>query len=381
MRALLLSDASFAWRERLMLSRLEVGLADIGVTVTRADPEREDRPQSMGSGLTSSSITYRRIGVLNSPKAQSQALIDQLVPLKPTLEDARIDIVHAFGDGCWALAVETASRLDACCALELWSGRCIEQIPRYERRCERAGVQLLWLAPDEPIAEAAKAERCKAPCRVARWGVHTPDKKRDWAASNSNRSIAVLSSGSDSPAIIRALEGVARYVRTAPGTLIFLDAKAMSDHDKVWRRAESLGLLENLSVIPDMEARRELVLRCDALLLPDASGEHRTVTLDAMASGMIVIAQRDPLVACLNEPGQVALVDAGDADAWETAIRGVLTIPEHAQSLIDTARDFIKKERRASDHAQSLFDAMSWLIGRDSIVIDVAQNEQQPNNR
>ncbi len=372
MRTLLLSDDSFAWRERLMLSRLEVGLADIGMTVTRADPEHEDRTQPTGSGLTGSSITYRKVGVINSPRSQSQAMIDQLIPLKPSLDDAPIDVVHAFGDAAWGLAIESANRLDACCALELWSGKCVEQIAKIERKCDRSGVQLLWLAPDEPIAEAA-SQRAKAPCKVARWGVHTPDLKRVWAESNSNRSIAVLSSGGDAPAIMRALEGVSRYVRSAPGTLIFLDAKAMADHDKVWRRAESLGLLENLSVIPDMEARRELVLRCDLLLLPDASGEHRTLTLDAMASGMVVIAQRDPLVACLNEPGQAVLVDDADPASWESAVRGVLTNPEDAQAMIDVARDFIKKQRRASDHAQSLYDAMAWLLGRDSIVIDVAK--------
>lgn len=381
MRALLLADESFAWRERLMLSRLEVGLADIGLTVTRADPEREDRPQSMGSGLTSSSITYRRIGVINSPRAQSQALIDQLVPIKPTLEDSPIDVIHAFGDGCWSLAVDVAQRLGAACAFELWSSHSIGQIPRIERRCDRAGVQLLWLAPDEPIKEAAEAEHCKAPCRVARWGVHSPPVKREWAPSNANRSIAVLSSGSDIPGTIRALEGISRFVRTAPGTLVFLDAKAVADHEKVWRRAEALGLLENLSVIPDMEARRELVLRCDLLLLPEARGEHRTLTLDAMASGMVVIAQRDPLVASLDDPGQVALVDGGESSDWEEAIRGVLTNPERAQSLISSALEFIKKHRRASDHAQDLYDAMAWLIGRDSIQItDAARADRTTKN-
>ena len=378
MRALLLADQSFAWRERLMLSRLEVGLADIGVTVTRADPEREDRPQSMGSGLTSSSITYRRIGVINSPRAQSLALLDQLVPIKPTLDDCPIDVVHAFGDGCWSLAVDVAQRLDACCALELWSSHSINQIPRIERRCEHAGVQLLWLAPDEPIKQAAEAQGSKAPCRVARWGVHTPDLKREWAKVNPNRSIAVLSSGGDPTPIIRALEGVSRFVRSAPGTLVFLDAKATAENDKVWRRAEALGLLENLSVIPDMEARRELVLRCDLLLLPEARGEHRTLTLDAMASGMVVIAQRDPLVACLDDPGQVVLVDDGEPASWEAAVRSVLTDPQRAQSLISASREFIKKQRRASDHAKELYDAMAWLIGRDSIQIADGRGSGRP---
>lgn len=369
MRALLLADESFAWRERLMLTRLEVGLADIGVAVTRADPEREDRPQPTGSGLTSSSITYRRIGVINSPRSQANALFDQLMALKPSVEDSPIDVVHAFGDACWPLAVELARQLEACCALELWSNHSVKEISRIERRAERAGVQLLWLAPDDPIRESAIALGCKAPCRVARWGVHTPDAKRRWAETSANRSVAILSSGGDSAPILAALDGLSRHIRFARGTLVFLDASAVGDHDRVWRRAEALGLLENLSVIPDMEARRELVLRCDALLLPEARGEHRTLILDAMASGMVLVARRDPHVAVLDDPAVAALVEDDDPQSWENALRGVMSSPEQAQGLIDSARDFVKAQRRASDHAQSLYDAMDWLISHDSISI------------
>ena len=362
-----------------MLSRLEVGLADLGVAVTRADPEHEDRPHPPGAGLISSSIAYRRVGVINSPRAQAPALIDQLIQLKPSIDDAPIDVVHAFGDGCWALGVEVAHRLGASCAMELWSRHSVDLIPRIERRCERTGTHLLWLAPDDPIRDAAQSLRCKAPCRIARWGVHTPDARRRWDPNNAIRSIAVLSAGGDAPAIMRSLEGVAPIVRSAPGTLLFVDAKAMSEHEKVWRCADALGLLENLSVIPDMEARRELVLRCDLLLLPEARGEHRTLTLDAMASGMVVIAQRDPLVACLNDPAQAMLVEDGEPHSWEAAIRTVLDDPLRAQALIDAARDFVKKQRRASDHAQFLYDAMAWLIGRDSINIQDVRTTRRPS--
>lgn len=367
MRALLLADRSFAWRERLLLSRLEVGLADIGVAITRADPEHEDHPHSIGSGLTSSSIAYRRIGVINSPRAQSQALIDQLLRLKPSIDDKPFDVVHGLGDGAWSLSVHIAQRLNASLALELWSNHSIDLIPRIERRCSRAGVQLLWLAPDEPIRDAAQSQRCKAPCRVARWGVHTPDLRRQWMPANPARSIAILSSGGDAQSIMRVLEGVSRIVRSEPRTLIFLDSGAMADHDKVWKTIESLGLLENLSVISDMEARRELVLRCDLLLLPEARGEHRTLTLDAMASGMVVIAQRDPLVACLDDPDLLVLVEDDDPSSWKSAIDRVLNNADCAQRVIDSSREFVKAHRRASAHAQDLYDAMAWLIGHDSI--------------
>jgi len=381
MRALMLADGSFSWRERLMLTRLEVGLADIGVHVTRADPEREDRRQHVAVGLTSASITYQRIGLLNAPRSQAQALVHQLAQLKPSPDDAPVDVVYAFGEDCWTLAIETANQLDAACALELWSKRSIELIPKTERRCERAGVQLLWLAPDEPIRNAALERGCSAPCRVSRWGVHTSDAKREWDPSRRARSIAIVTSGADTPAVIGALEGITRIVRSASNTLVFLDAKAMSDHDRVWRRAESLELLENLSVIPDMEARRELVLRCDLMLLPESRGEHRTLTLDAMASGMIVVAQRDPLVACLDESGPAVLVEDSDPGSWEDAIRSVLRDPETAQNAIDAGREFVRNNRRASDHAQALYDSMAWLIGRDSISITEAAKapERRPS--
>jgi len=379
MRALLIADDSFAWRERLLLSRLEVGLADIGVAITRAEPEHENSKQAPGAGLTSTSIAYRRVGVINSPRAQAQAMIDQLIRLKPSIDDTPIDVVHAFGEACWPLAVEAAQRLNAFCAMELWSRHSVDLIPRIERRCQRAGVQLLWLAPDEPIRAAAQEQHCKSPCKVTAWGVHSPDTKREWDPDNQIRSIAVLSSGGDPHSINTALEGVSNVVRKAPSTLVFLDAKAMADHDKVWRKAETLGLLENLSVIPDMEARRELVLRCDLLLLPEARGEHRTLTLDAMASGMVVIARRDPLVAYLDQPGPAIIVGGDDAASWESAIEGVINDASQAQIAIDAARDFVKSHRRASDHAQTLYDALAWMTARDSIQIeDIRPSRQSP---
>ncbi len=376
MRALLLADASFAWRERLMLTRLEVGLADEGVEVIRAAPALEHR-SALDPGL-SRVVVYRPVGLLNTPRAQARALVEGLAEHVPPGEEFPVQVVHAWGDRCWELALESARALGATLALELWSGRTLASIPRFERRCQRAGVPLLWLAPDAPMRDGAQAAPCTAPCRLAPWGVHTLGPARTRAPDPPSLSIALVTSGEETAAALAAVEGAARAATGREGVMIFLDSASVNETDRVWRRAEALGLLDRISVIPDMEARRDLVLKCDILLTPEARGEHRSIVLDAMAAGMNVVALHDPLRReTLNERTAI-LVAEPTPDAWAVAVHAVLADEGRAAALAHSARQWVKENRTVSAHLAAVLEAYRWTEGRDSIRFEAPPRASAP---
>ncbi|MCC6833323.1 MAG: hypothetical protein IT200_18460, partial [Thermoleophilia bacterium] len=98
MRVLFLLDEVFATRERPLIERLEVGLADDGVRVIRAVPDTlRDAPPG-GFFVETASFALR--GLVVSRRARAQRLLDQV----GTGPDKPIDVIHAMGGAAWAFA-------------------------------------------------------------------------------------------------------------------------------------------------------------------------------------------------------------------------------------------------------------------------------------
>src|SRR5690606_5421874 len=125
--------------------------------------------------------------------------------------------------------------------------------------------------------------------------------------------------------------------------------------------------LQRFSLAPNLEGRREPVLRGDLLLLPEALGEHRSIALDAMAAGMAVVALADPYVGSLIDGRTAALVKEPGADLWAAALSPLLEAADAAHALGERAREFVRTERRASVHVASLVDGYEWLTSSQSL--------------
>jgi glycosyltransferase involved in cell wall biosynthesis len=134
-----------------------------------------------------------------------------------------------------------------------------------------------------------------------------------------------------------------------------------------WSLIRRLGLTERVTLVPDMEARRELTLRGDAILLPESLGEHRTLTLDAMAAGMVVIAAADPMVPVLSDARTARLVQRPAAAAWREALEWMLRDAPGARALGAAAREHVKAHCRASTHVASVLGAYEWMTAGAAI--------------
>lgn len=369
----MVADQIFGTRERGMLSRLEVGLADEGLRVARALPESVASEAGLGS--LSQAITYddARVPFTRSIRAARLASAASAVHWTedehggPGRAPPSIDVVHAFGGAIWDFAFDVARRLEASLALEVWRIGLIERSVSLAKRY--AGVNLVYLAPDVSIERRLKAAGVEG-VRLAPWGVHAFSRSKAAPARDKAISIVISGGGRDSRATLAALEGVSLAIADHPGAVVFMDAVA-ARRARVWPVAKRLGLLDRLSLIDDIEQRRDLALRADVLIQPEAVGEQRSVLLDAMAAGMVVIAASDPGVAWLIDGETCWLISEHTPRVWAETVSRAIRSPEDAQQLAARAMARVAREHRASAHVAAVIGAYEWVVGGPHTGLDL----------
>jgi hypothetical protein len=367
MRVLILADEFFASRERGLLTRLEVGLADEGVRVIHAVPEgvKAEAPE----GVFTRVLTYSPKTLILTRPLAVRKLGRAIAEMDSTEEPGDVDIIHVFGGSVWGLGADLALELGAGLALEVWRAGLADRA-----RAMRVGENdlPLLIAPDpaiERLLTQASGSAQGPAVRLASWGVLTPEKARDVLAPDRAASVMLVGSGRDAHAFKAALEGLAGVAREQPELLLFCDALAARRTD-LWPMARKLGILHSLSLIEELEGRRDLLLQGDILLQPEAHGEQRSVLLEAMAAGMVVVAASDPMVSSLQDGVTARLVGGtGSAakGAWATALRDVFSDATKSRALAASARDFVKTRRKASDHVKAVLAAYEWLMREEPI--------------
>jgi glycosyltransferase involved in cell wall biosynthesis len=361
--ALLVADRLFAAREQAMLSRIEVGLADEGVRVLHALPE--DARGLISADAAARGVTYRPRGPLPSLRVRAAAALEAALaqPVFGEGAKARVDIVHAFGRDAWPISAEIARQAEAPLVLEVWRAALVDRLTSISR-IGRHGLPAVF-TPDRTIERVATRASPGRLVRVVPWGVHCPREPR--AHRNADRACAIMIAGrgEDKYAIAECLAALGRLVETH-NAMVFMDAEA-GRRAGAAAIARQHGFLQRFSLAPDLEGRREPVLRGDLLLLPEALGEHRSIALDAMASGMAVVALADPYVRSLIDGRTCVLVKEAASDLWTEALAPLLASPEAAHALAERAREFIRTERRASVHVASLLDGYEWLTSSQSL--------------
>jgi hypothetical protein len=379
MRVLILTDELFASREQSLITRLEVGLADEGVRVVHAVPEharptsddpaaaalRGDSPAALapGGSLFSQAVTYRPPAMRVLTRATARRVVEDLADLEGADADRPVDVVHVFGGGAWRLGLEVACLTGAGLALEVWRTGLIPRARALHARVvegRSGGVTPVFIAPDAGIEAALRRVAPERLVKAAPWGVHAPAAPREILEPERAPSVMVVGSGRDAKAIGAALEGLAACVRDRPEMLIFMDALACQ-RANAWSVARRAGLLGNLSLIHELEGRRDLLVRGDVLVQPEAHGEQRSILLDAMAAGMAVVAGADPGVTSLVDGVTARLVSQPTRGAWALAVGKVLSDREWALSLGRSAWRYAHDQRRASDHVRAVLAAYEQI--------------------
>jgi hypothetical protein len=344
-----------------MLSRLEVGLADEGVRVIHALPSHAaDWHQA---GVFSQPLTYLDEGLPLSLRWRVQKFAAALEGLAGHSERPA-DIVHIFGEEAWEFGCELASQIGAALALEVWCAGLTRRAVRMRSGPEQAPAACL--APGEGIEAMLREHDANVPVRMTPWGVHTPAAPREILAPDRVWSALILGGGRDAHAMLAALEGLAAVVTEFPDLMIFADAQAVTCAN-LWPSVKRLNILSRFTMIPDVEARRDPVLRADLLICPEARGEYRSIVLDAMAGGMLVIAAADPVVSILIDGTTARTVESRTPEAWRAALEGVLRDPEASRQLAHSGRSYVRENCRASSHVAAVMDVYEWLTAGETI--------------
>ncbi|QYK48875.1 MAG: glycosyltransferase [Phycisphaeraceae bacterium] len=365
MRVLIIADEIFGTRERSMLSRLEIGLADEGVRVAHALPEGLAGVAGVGPLIEAMSYDATRVPFtrgLRAARLASQAVSIQQAESERGQSQASgrsVDVVHAFGGAAWDLSLDVARRIGSAIAFEVWRMGLVDRAVSISRRDPQ--VQRVFLAPDITIERRLKAAGLTA-VRAAPWGVHAIARTRPAVSPDRSVSIVITGGGRDARATLAALEGVGLATSERADAVIFMDAMA-ARRSRAWSVAKRLGLLGRLSLIDDIEMRRDIALRADILVQPEAVGEQRSVLLDAMAAGMVVVAAADPGVSWLVDDKTAWLVDEHTPRVWANTIARALSDPARARALAARASAQVAQEHRATSHVASVLGAYEWVVG------------------
>ena len=258
-----------------------------------------------------------------------------------------------------------------------------------ELAVERAGREgeppLILFAPDMPMARALRGGAGAGVAgefsgvlpgtpelvEVTPWGVHPVGVCRPAMDPAVTISAAVLADGADERSVLQLIDGLAEVAARLPNLLVFFDgdvASKVGGGHSVWQRAKSRGMLDRLSMVGGMEGHREPILHVDLLLQPEAAGAHHSLMLDAMASGVVVVAREDPLVEALRDGETAALVRRGTGAEWAGAIQRVIADPALAQRLRDGARAFLREHRPASGHVNAVLRGYERLSALRQVV-------------
>ncbi len=367
MRVAMLADELFASREGALLARLAVGLVGEGVRVAHCLEERTGTlPGVPGAeGVAARVVTIPAAGLFTGTRSRAARLHRRL---EEALGKGRVpDVVHVFGGSLWELGVELAARAQCPCAIEVWRGGQVTRAAALGRREHRRHPPV-FLAPDKSLERALLATEPSLAVRAAPWGVLAPEEPRVILPPGRSPSAILVGTGRDARTFNAAFEGMAEVARHVDNFMIFADPRAVRNAE-TWRLARSLNVLDRLSLIEDLEARRDVLLQGDLLILPDAKGEQRTIVLEAMAAGMLVIALADPLASTLIAGRTARLVDRPEPAAWAVAIEELLNDREAATALAASARAFVRRERRASDHVKAVLDAYAWMTAGEPVAV------------
>lgn len=369
MRILFISDKLFTRHEREMIARLAVGLADEGLTVAWAVPEKIAANLNNQVLLPVLPIVQNRLGL--TPARRAAAL---LTKARAVLRGDP-DVVHFFGGGVARIGAEVTRLANAVPAFELWRPGLEPSIRVAINRvygagaakADDAGRALIVTPNDDARARATKAFP-DALVRTIPWGVYPVS---DSPTRNAGTvCLLLLGPGRDSKAWQSAFRAAVRSAQSSKHVHIFADAQT-TRRLKLWAHASQAGVLDRLTLFDESATRRDLMLQADVLIQPDARGELSTILLDAMAASVAVLASADPQSVVLIDGKTARLVVDATVQQWHEAIEMVINNDSARRKLTESAREYVRAEHKASRQTESLVDAYEW-VGGEAVRIESA---------
>lgn len=354
--SLILTDSGFAFHERRLLSRLEIGLADEGFRVVHAMPDG-DLYEQVRRDVYSTGVSYDPLLAGLLPGEAARRMLKKIA-----VSDSEPVVVHVLGRGAWRLGVSIANTRRTPLVLGVSEPGRVRAVPGVERARRGSGAATYYAPVDAALRKAL--ERRVDPSRVAevRWGVHAGEEH---TPGHPDGSIAFHARGASDRDAVAALEGVLGATADTQ-RLVFIDESERTR--ALWNAARRAGSLDRVSITPAFEHERGPVLHNALLVRPFAQGLHVSLALDAMARGVPVLAGADPFVEWYIDGRTVQSVPERDAASWERAVRDALAGngPVTTDQLRDSARNYVHERHTVSGFVSAVLALYERALAEQS---------------
>ncbi|MHC5022622.1 MAG: glycosyltransferase family protein [Planctomycetota bacterium] len=365
MHVLMVTSADRIEHEGAMLDRLADGLLAAGHAVTRVVPIVEEaRP--VGGAATSRAGERVLLTPFPSLPWVRRAHARRLADL---MERQRPDAIYASGTDAWRLAIDLARALDRPLTLELWSMRQLKHVPRGRA----ASWVAAYLAPTTNMARALRSRVGPDIVGVARIGVPMPEHPRTILEDPQRAiSLAVIGDGRDIEAWRAWLAGFADALENLPAIQAFMELPSAAERE-VWSLLTRLDLHGQVSIIGEADRVSNLLVRCDALAMPERSGDARSLPLQAMAGGLPLLMAPDPPLDEMFPPDSVVRIARESAERWTEALRDLVARPDEARARGRAGRGHVMAQHRPQDQIDAILATLERTCTGGAYAFSVTQ--------
>jgi len=350
MHVALLANTAWLDEELPMFEHLVVGLIDEQVRVVQVVPEgRLDEEASVFG-----QIVYWQDAGYRWRRRRNLAALHEV------LEGLGVNLIHALDGRLWRAAAELGKRNDVPVVYSSFSRLDIPLAARLVPKLDP--TRALFTAASTPLAaELRRVMPGSFEAPLFRTGIHRlpqPDRpEADMVA------LAVAGTGRLDESVHGLLEAAAGLIGRNPNTHFFFDGQ-IDDQRHLWRAAQSHGLLDHATFVPRRLGHREMLMRADVLVHPQAAGRVRGLTLEAMAHGLPIVAPADPILDSLIDGRTARLVEHTTPEAWDAALQPLIASPDQRAALGESARQWVQQNRLASTSIAQALHAYRSLTGQ-----------------
>ena len=351
MHVALVVDRVWLADEQAMYRFLVVGLMDEQVQVMQVVPQGLTQG---AAGTFGRQVTWRPTGLAWLMRRRIEALGDSLEPLVVT-------VLHALDGRLWAGALRLAGRLGV--PVVLASNRESDLAQAVGLRRQIAANRTAFSAATAPLQQALR-QRVSDPSMVylVPPGAHIPAEKGIPSAGDV-LCMVITGNGVFDVQYQALYEALVEFVEAHPQTLLFFDTQGGDPHP-LWQAARRYNLLNYSSMIPSHLSHRKLLMGAHVLIQPQANGQARCLTIQAMACGVPVLAKEDPWIDYLIDGQTAWMTKQGGMSSWAGLIRRWQREPAAVAALTDTARQWVRERHLASAQVEQTLDMYHKLAGQ-----------------
>ncbi len=355
MHVALMANTAWLDEELAMFRYLVVGLIDEQVRVAQVLPEI--LPDSEAS-VFGARVPWRDSSVAAIRRWRIGRMSEALSPLDVTL-------LHALDGRLWSGAVKLAKKMDLSVVLNVNSvldlGQIVPAIKQWDPQ------RIAFAASTEPLAQAVRerlGDRNDVLVETIKPGVHVLEDVVPSDHSEQTFCGVIASSGRYDADMDTLFAGVRHLVDQYPEVQFFLDVQGRDPH-RFWRAAATYELHANMSMVPRRLGHRELMLRADVLIHPQAVGKTRGLLQQAMAQGVPVLARADVWQDALIDQQTAWLVqnEPPKPEDWIERLERVIERRDAVQRLVDSARQYVRDHHLASHQVERTLHLYRQLTG------------------